>query len=927
MTLLLVLLLISPVAFAESAKIDDQGEMINYKNETFYKAPDDIVKKLGISDELAEKTTIFYIIDDEANIAKIIAVSSKDATSATQAIYKEYLYRPPDLFIKSAKEPETIKIEKYKNEEEQPGQVTSCTGSELSGMGWIICPITNFLAKALDYIYKIIEGFFIVPKINTESGSIYKLWSFIRDIANICFVIVFLIIIFSQVSSVGIKNYGIKTILPRLVLGAILVNISFWICSIAIDASNTIGASIHSIFTGLSNELGSGSNFKNKMPSWETLAAFVLSGGTGLVIAGSVLAGMTVKGALLALLPVVVACLLGAIVALIILAARHALIICLTIISPLAFVAYLLPNTEKFYEKWKDIGMTMLILFPIFAVLFNGAQLAGMAIVQNADKNILTIILGMSIQVVPLVITPFLIKFSGGMIGKLAGIVNNPNKGLIDRTKNWTKEQQDYLKNKKIAKSMKVDRNQNNGISVKKISPTRAYHQRKHNRARRIENAQKEAELALNSSYKAREHDLRAREIKDMQSQLDSDLAYAYATSEHGRNNDMVNYIKSVREAERKAEASRHIAEMSAGNKTDGYYGDFSQSPSDSTIDANQRMALTQAYSNIDYLNEQLIKTSLDEQAKKNAEFKQKESIAKSIDDNRTISNLRGMTTREYVSGVLGAQGQAVALANARVALRDQQSKLSDDYYQLYDGVNITNAELLNFINSNENTLTLKNDDGTPLIEIDRSDSAALNAMIKRVAKVGIVPDIKSLILKSGNGGQLFEYRETISEIIASRGLTSRSGYEGGRIIEEIKRGSIASDEDLYEYIQTQTEKEKKISPEGVAKWDPDAIKIQAKAIIHNRRAGNNDAGFEISDINREQYRNKTASLLAAADRAIVNKRIRDSMDGVTRDQLIKLKKVYDDLGLRRQADANGTHTISEEQFVAMQDKLRELFA
>ena len=95
--------------------------------------------------------------------------------------------------------------------------------------------------------------------------------------------------------------------------------------------------------------------------------------------------------------------------------------------------------------------MTLLLLFPIFSVIFSGAQLAGLAIIQNAGGSILTIILGMAVQVAPIVVTPMLVKFSGGVISKIAGIVNNPNKGLIDRTRNWSQGMAEERKNKVLA--------------------------------------------------------------------------------------------------------------------------------------------------------------------------------------------------------------------------------------------------------------------------------------------------------------------------------------------------------------------------------------------------------------------------------------------------------------------------------------------
>ncbi len=58
---------------------------------------------------------------------------------------------------------------------------------------------------------------------------------------------------------------------------------------------------------------------------------------------------------------------------------------------------------------------------------------------------------GLAVQVVPLVITPLLIQFSGSLLGRIAGIVNNPGKGVVDRSRNWTKDRQELHRQKNLA--------------------------------------------------------------------------------------------------------------------------------------------------------------------------------------------------------------------------------------------------------------------------------------------------------------------------------------------------------------------------------------------------------------------------------------------------------------------------------------------
>jgi len=308
-----------------------------------------------------------------------------DPLTSPAARYIVYDYTPPNTFSNPSA-PQSITVDPQSANSES---TTSCDSSFTGGVGWIICPVTNFLAKAMDWLYGILSGFMSVrPVQTTQENALYRAWSIMRNFANVAFVIAFLIIIYSQVSSVGLSSYGIKKLLPRLIIAAVLVNISYWICAIAIDISNILGYSIQDLFIMIRNNLVGQEGNSWDLLNFESITGFILSGGTAAVAGGIgiyALIGGTVGSAIYMLLPILLGVLLAVIVALLILAARQAIITVLVILAPLAFVAYLLPNTEKYFEKWRDLGLTMLIMFPMFSIIFGGSQLAGAVIIQNAD--------------------------------------------------------------------------------------------------------------------------------------------------------------------------------------------------------------------------------------------------------------------------------------------------------------------------------------------------------------------------------------------------------------------------------------------------------------------------------------------------------------------------------------------------------------
>lgn len=309
---------------------------------------------------------------------------------------------------------------------------------QVGAIGYLICPTTGVLGKAVDAIYGIIENLLTVQPLTTDSGSpIFQVWQIMRDVTNIVFVIVLLIMIYSQITGVGVANYGIKKALPKLIISAVLVNLSFIICALAVDASNLLGASLKGIFQGIEeNAINSGGLGSAAQVSWTDLASALIGGGT---IAGI---SIGVAGGLGAFLWPALAALIGGIlsvlVGLVAIGLRQALVAMLVMVAPLAFVAYLLPNTEQFFKKWKDTLVSMLVFYPMFSLLFGAAQLAGWAIIANSGNTgsmgPFFVILGMAVQVFPLFLSVSLLKMSNTVLGsvtsKLNELTNKPRAGV-----------------------------------------------------------------------------------------------------------------------------------------------------------------------------------------------------------------------------------------------------------------------------------------------------------------------------------------------------------------------------------------------------------------------------------------------------------------------------------------------------------------
>ncbi len=335
-------------------------------------------------------------------------------------------------------------------------EATNTCSQEAGQLAWILCPMSNLLARGIDAIYGIlIENFAAVSPLTMDNSSpIYLVWQYARNITNIIFVIFLLIVIYSQLTGLGINNYHIKRILPRLIVSILLVNLSFIICSLAVDLSNILGANLNDFFLSIRDNVMANSSVNGAVSMSELLMA-VLGGGA---VAGIAIGATGGLGAFFwMLVPILFGGLISVIAGLLTLSARQALVALLIMISPLAFVAYLLPNTETWFHKWKQLLTRMLVFYPLFSILFGASQLAGWAIISSAS-SVFGIILGVGVQIFPLFFSVSLMKMSGTVMGAFNAGLHRLATPLHRTGSNWAlhhaeRSRQHYIANANTAGS------------------------------------------------------------------------------------------------------------------------------------------------------------------------------------------------------------------------------------------------------------------------------------------------------------------------------------------------------------------------------------------------------------------------------------------------------------------------------------------
>ena len=750
------------------------GHNLTYNKEKYTKISDDKkIKQFNLPDN-----SLVYVNEDKnKKETKVIYFPSNEISSLSSATYAVYSFTPPNTYEQTSTS--TISIE-------SPSENSTGTSCDVQGIGWIICPLSNWLADGIDYMYSALQEFLKTKPLETtnQNSGIYLAWVIMRNISNVAFIVAFLVIIYSQLTSVGISNYGVKKMLPRLVIAAVLVNLSFTFCAVLLDLSNIAGYAFQDAFMGIKNTISTvGENTSTW--TWSEVISTALSNGALAVGAGYAVSLALTTEILPMLVPAATLAGLTLLFILLIMAARQALIIILIIVSPLAFVCYLLPGTEKWFKKWRDLFLTMLVFFPAFAVVFGGAQLAGIIIIQNASgsNGAIMHVLGMLVQIIPLAITPLIMKLSGGVLGKFAGFVNDKNKGLYDRSKNWSKDRRETIKNKKLANP-----------NMARFNPNRLRRWADHKgRALKkdLETSQKNAENSFRDTARYKKLDLEARQASrraDLLSAQD-DNRYTEATLGHAPTDT---YGK-------RPLYDRALRTVSATYAT--------------RRDLKAHQQQTAFMNDIKDLETEIATAGL---IKNNAQRQQHSEFAEQLINSKELQEKAGGNVFKDANGNL--IGVNAALASAIATSRSEYAKSVDEAHQIMKHYKLSAGQRQKIALGNSVTLS----DGTVL---DSNNIFVREAAIEEQIKYGTAAEVAELLSELPP-----EFYSSAASALAESGVRNKASFMGGKLIDDMLKGDINNRGDLMNHFAEWLQGGK-YKPETLASTDADAVKLLIEAV------------------------------------------------------------------------------------------------
>jgi hypothetical protein len=258
-----------------------------------------------------------------------------------------------------------------------------------------------------------------------NEASIITAWAIVRDLSNMFFILIFLVIAFATI--LRIESYQLKKLLPKLIIVAVLINFSKTICGLIIDFTQVI------MLTFVGTWSGNGGGIVNLvlMQSFfsSTFANFGVSGQDFSVL--NVIAAGFVGVIFMIFVGIVLVATLGVFLM------RIVMLWIYIVLSPLAFILSAIPAGQKYASQWWGDFIKYAVSGPILAffiwmamVTVEGVKTLGTFKVESDSgfecagvsdimclQNFLPFILSLAFLIGGLMIT----QKVGGVIGGIAG--------------------------------------------------------------------------------------------------------------------------------------------------------------------------------------------------------------------------------------------------------------------------------------------------------------------------------------------------------------------------------------------------------------------------------------------------------------------------------------------------------------------------
>ncbi len=203
-------------------------------------------------------------------------------------------------------------------------------------------------------IVDVADNYSKLPAINSA-------WTTIRDVANMSFIFILLYAAIQLILGIGKDT---QKLIVKVVMVAILINFSMFFTKVVIDASNVLSITFYGAMApgALESDSPIESGLSNAFMDHLEISSLYEAAGHTLDVGSIFTTG--IMGSILLLIASFV---FFAIAIMFII--RYVILIMVIILSPLAFTAMILPNSDKYFDKWKDALIGQAFFAPIYLML------------------------------------------------------------------------------------------------------------------------------------------------------------------------------------------------------------------------------------------------------------------------------------------------------------------------------------------------------------------------------------------------------------------------------------------------------------------------------------------------------------------------------------------------------------------------------
>lgn len=303
---------------------------------------------------------------------------------------------------------------------------------------WIACPLIEAAEEGVQKFDNAITQRLIIKVggvngyMNTsgERGkAFYAAWSTFRYMALIILVIIGLVMVIAQATSVQLFDaYTVKKVMPRIFIAVIAITLSWSLMKFAIQLTNEIGIGLRSMLFAPFASLGD--------PRIQQGAAYLLGFGAVAGV-GAGLAGLGMLGILTFALGALLAVLIGFGV----IVFREMLVMLLVVTAPVAIICWIVPGTEKVWKMWSDFFLKALIAFPIITLMITLGHIFAKIVASGANPTLVETTIVFICYFGPYFMIPTAFKLAGGALATVSGMAYGKAQGASQALKGFRKKQ------------------------------------------------------------------------------------------------------------------------------------------------------------------------------------------------------------------------------------------------------------------------------------------------------------------------------------------------------------------------------------------------------------------------------------------------------------------------------------------------------